>query len=203
MKAIILVLHLFSADSLPFQTPDSLFASLRRFHVQQLETDLIEWQILEKKPTRFQEALKWMPQIGTSYNLLTDKIRPTIGYNFNQVYSNIKEKQRLNTEEQLRNAKIQKILRGADLAFKTDSLELLSLIKKQKALERSLAAIQASLLIQDDIFEKQKERFKSGLILPIEFEKIQLEKAKAGEPYWLKLEEIDLLVIEILKKAKY
>lgn len=197
----LLIFSLVSKDSLP-PPKDSLFASLKKFHIEKMQADLSEFDIKKVETKKWEEALKWMPQVGTSYNLLTDKVRPTVGYNFNQIYSNIKEKKKAQTDEALRLAKIEKILRGADLDFKRDSFALVALLKQLKTYEREMINIEAQMTIDYELFDEQKKRYDDGLIKPIDWLKIQKEKAAMSEPYYLKLEQIDLLIIRIFELAK-
>lgn len=189
------------SDSLPYR--DSLFVSLRRFHVEQLQADLSEFDIKAPTTKKFEEVLKWMPQVGTSYNLLTDRLRPTIGYNFNQIYSNIKEKQKTQTEESLRNAKIQKIMRGSALAFKSDSFALVEKLNALESVKRTLKHLESVQMIEDEEFRLQEERNAKGEILPVNWVNIRLQHVKAGEAYWKELERLDLLILEIFKLARF
>lgn len=189
------------SDSLPYQ--DSLFASLRRFHTEQLKADLSEFEISKPSSKKFDEVLKWMPSVSTSYNLLTDKLRPTIGYNFNQVYSNIKEKQKAQTDEALRHAKIQKILRGSALAFKSDSFALVEKLAVLEAVKRSIKYLESVHMIEDEEFRLQEERNAKGEILPVNWINIRLQHAKSGETLWRELERLDLIILEIFKLARF
>lgn len=203
MFKLLIISSFFSiTDTLPIR--DSLlFASLRKFHTEQLETNLSEFEIKAPHSKKFEEVLKWMPQVGLGYNLLTDRVRPTISYNFNQIYSNLKEKKKLEIDEGLRLAKIQKILRGSQIAFKADSFTLVSLLSRMQIIHRQLAKIEANQTIQDELFTEQEKRYKDGLILPVNWIQIRLERSKQNEPYYAKLEQLDLLIIEIFRVAKF
>lgn len=189
------------SDSLPYR--DSLFSSLKRFHTEQLNADLSEFDIKATSPKKFEEVLKWVPSIGTSYNLLTDKLRPTVSYNFNQVYSNIKEKQKAKTDESLRNAKIQKILRGSVLAFKRDSFDLVEKLAVIETIKRSIKHLESVQTIEDEEFKLQEERNAKGEILPVNWVNIRLQHARSSEALWREIERLDLLVLEIFRLARF
>lgn len=176
------------SDSLPQNTV--LFESLRSYHNSVISANVAEYSIVEKK-----KWLNWIPQIGLGFNLLTDKIRPTVSYSFSQIHKNLNDKEALKQ-------KIITIQRIGELNFKTDSLQLVSLLKKAEALQRSMVHIEAVLVIQNELFEQQRKRFDEGLILPTSWLALQVEHAKISEPYYLKLEEIDLLVLEIFRLAR-
>lgn len=201
IKYLLFAASLNSSDSLPYR--DSLFASLRRFHTEQLQTDLSEFEIKAPSTKKFEEVMKWLPNVGTSYNLLTDKLRPTVGYNFNQVYSNVKNKQKAQTDEALRNAKIQKILRGSILAFKSDSFALVEKLNALESVKRTLSHLESVQMIEDEEFRLQEERNSKGEILPVNWVNIRLQHAKSGEAYWNTLEKLDLLILEIFKIARF
>lgn len=205
LKTIVLSLCLNGSDSLPYK--DSLFASLRRFHNEAIQMEMTELEVKEKG-----KVWKWLPSVGmgTTYTarVKTDaqtgqayiqnvpRFGVTLGYNLETVHKNINEKT-------LNEAKKLKIIRGDRLSFKRDSFTLVGLLHKLEAYKRSLVTIEQSDTIEQELFTEQKKRYSEGLILPIDWLQIQNQHIKAGEAYFKKLEEMDLLIIEIFLLAKY
>lgn len=188
-KAILLIVTLNSSDTLPYR--DSLFTSLRRFHSEQLQTDLSEFQVQEKNTW-----MKYVPTVGLGFNVFSDKIRPTVSYSLSQVFQSKNEKD-------MRQAKIQKILRGSALAFKKDSFDLVEKLAILETVKRSVAHLETVQAIEDEEFKLQEERNAKGEILPVNWISIRLQHAKSSEAYWKELERLDLLILEIFKLAKF
>lgn len=189
VKTFLLVASLNGADSLPYR--DSLFASLRRFHTEQLQTDLSEFQVQEKNTW-----MKYAPSVGLGFNPFSDKIRPTVSYSLSQVIQSKNEKD-------MRQAKIQKILRGSALAFKKDSFDLVEKLAVLETVKRSVAHLETVQTIEEEEFKLQEERNAKGEILPVNWISIRLQHAKSSDTYWSELERLDLLILEIFKLARF
>jgi hypothetical protein len=209
LKILLFSFYLCNTDSIPQMSRDSLFASLRNFHAEQLQADLSEFDIREPHLKKWEEWLKWVPQIGVNYTLIqkqngqfVGQPRPTIGYNFSQVYSNLKEKKKVETDELLRLAKSQKILRGSVLAFKADSISLEQKLKVLEIVKKSISHLEAFSLIESEEFELQEKRYRNNSITPVEWGAIRLAHAKSGESLWREIEKLDLLILEIFKLAR-
>ena len=134
--------------------------------------------------------MQWVPSFGVTLG------KPTIGFSFAQVANNIETKAQ-------RKAEKSKILRGGVLAFKADSFSLVSLIEKHQMLLRSLHYLESIERIENESFEVQKTKYANGDILPLDWLNIKAEHLRGGEPYRKRIEEIELLEIEIRKTAKY
>lgn len=173
----------FSPDSLPPQ--NELFAALRQFHAETDSTNVEGLKIAKRY-----EWLHWVPSFGVTLG------KPTIGFSFAQVANNIETKAQ-------RKAQKAQILRGGVLAFRQDSFTLVSQLEKWQMLNRSLPYLESIERIENEQFEVQKAQNTEGSILPIDWLRIKAEHLKSGEPYRKRLEEIELLEIEIRKTARY
>jgi hypothetical protein len=209
LKIIILSTYICASDSMPPANKDSLFSSLRKFHNEQLAADLSEFGIRAPRNSRFQEALKWVPSFGIGYTIVPNskgeyvgKLRPTVSYSFSQIYSNLKERQKMETDLALRVAKSQKILRESELNFKSDSILLVQKLKTLDIVQKSISHLEAFSLIESEEFELQEKRYKNNTITPVEWGAIRLAHAKSGESLWREVEKLDLLILEIFKLAR-
>ena len=188
-------------DSLPRRS--DLFGTLRRFHDTAAAANLEAVTIPKATEAVKQKFawLHWMPSFGITLG------KPTIGFSFAQVAANIEGKAlRKAAAEELeftRAAERRKILRGGELAFKSDSFTLVSLLEKHEMLKRSLIYLEAVERIENKAFEVQKAKNTEGSILPLDWLQIESAHLKGGEPYRARLEEIELLEIEVRKTAKY
>ena len=171
------------SDSLP--PKPELFATLRTFHA---ETDSANVEGL--KISKKYEWMHWMPSVGVTLG------KPTIGFSLGTVAANIETKAQ-------RKAQKAQILRGGILAFKADSFSLVSLIEKHQMLLRSLIYLESIERIENEQFELQTRKFNEGEVLPLDWLQIKSAHLRGGEPYRQRLEEIELLEIEIRKTAKY
>lgn len=185
MKLLFFMLLLRGAnpDSLPPKA--ELFATLRAFHA---ETEAANLEPLNVQNRFAKTAL--LPSVGITLG------KPTIGFSFAQIANFYETKA-------LRKAEKAKILRGANLAFKTDSFTLVSQLEKWQMLNRSLPYLESVERIENEQFEVQKAQNTEGSILPLDWLRIKAEHLKSGEPYRKRIEEIELLEIEIRKTAKY
>ena len=89
------------------------------------------------------------------------------------------------------------------LAFAVDSFTLVSLLERHAMLKRSLVYLEAVERVENEAFEYQKEKNAKGDILPLDWINIRAAHLKGGEPYRARLEEIELIEIDVRKTAKY
>ena len=170
-------------DSLP--PTAELFTTLRAFH-QESEAAAVSRVEVNDKTT----WMNWMPSVGVTLG------RPTIGFSLGQVAANI---ERRNS----RLAEKTQILRGSNVAFKTDSFALVAIIERHAAAVASLNYLKIAESIENQKFEIQKEKWKNGTVSPLDWLNHQADNLRSGEPLRIKLEEIELLEIEARKVAKY
>jgi hypothetical protein len=188
-------------DSLP---PNSdLFRTLRTFHAETAAANLEALNVpkyVEATKAKY-NWLHWMPSVGVTLG------KPTISFSLGQVAANIENKALRKAAaaelEFSREAERRKILRGGDIAFKSDSFTLVSLLEKHEMLRKWLYYLESIERIENKQFEIQKAKNTEGSILPIDFLQIEAAHLKSGEPYRARLEEIELLEIEVRKTAKY
>lgn len=177
----------FSYDTLPNKS--LLMASLRTFHLQKVNAAIQEFSAAEKY-----RWMKWMPTFGL--RATQADVRPTVGFTFSQVYTN------LNLREQTKQ-KMQSLMLNAAISFKSDSLELESMLKKVDKLNAALLREETVLKMDLEVFDIIKKQYENKEISPTEYlnqkRHFTEREAKISE----KRREIDLLEIDTLKAAKY
>jgi hypothetical protein len=182
---ILLILSCSTVCAAQLPTTDSLFASLRAFHA---ETDSVNIEAF--KISKKYDWLHWTPQIGVTLG------KPSISFSLSQVAANIERKA-------LRNAEKSKILRGGNLAFKSDSFTLVSLLSRLEILKASLVWLESIERIENEKFEIDKQKFENTDITPSDWLTLKASHIRSGEAYFRRREEIQILETEIRKQAKY
>lgn len=187
-KFLILCNFFLTHDTLPSQ--GDLFKSLQQFHEKQIEMELLPLEVKERKAW-----MKWLPNFGVSYNAITNAPRPTLNFSFAQVYANLQD-------QSVRIVKKRQVIQSGYLAFKRDSFELVKLLKTADAYNKQLVNLQNVIDIENELFREQEVRKEDGLILPVNWTMIRSEHAKILQPYWDKMEQLDLLILRIFELAR-
>ena len=187
-KFLILCNFFLTHDTLPSQ--GDLFNSLQQFHEKQIEMELLPLEVKERKAW-----MKWLPNFGVSYNAITNAPRPTLNFSFAQVYANLQD-------QSVRIVKKRQVIQSGYLAFKRDSFELVKLLKTADAYNKQLVNLQNVIDIENELFREQEVRKEDGLILPVNWTMIRSEHAKILQPYWDKMEQLDLLILRIFELAR-
>lgn len=170
-------------DTLPPRS--ELFATLRAFHEENAAANAAALNVSQRHAW-----MHYLPSVGVTLG------QPTIGFSIGQLVSNIEQKA-------MRTAEKAKILRGSNLAFRTDSFALVALMERHAAAVASLPYLKSAESIANAIFEIEKEKWKNGTLSPVAWLDAQAANLRSGEPIRLKLEDIELLEIEARKTAKY
>lgn len=187
-KFLILCNFFLTNDTLP--SHGDLFKSLQQFHEKQIEMELLPLEVKERKAW-----MKWLPNFGISYNAITNAPRPTLNFSFAQVYANLQD-------QSMRIVKKRQVIQSGYLAFKRDSFELVKLLKTADAYNKQLVNLQSVIDIENELFREQEARKEDGLILPVNWTMIRSEHAKILQPYWDKMEQLDLLILRIFELAR-
>jgi hypothetical protein len=186
MKILILSILLrgpFFSDSLPNRA--DLFAALKSFHEETKTANVARLEV--NNSTTW---MHWMPSVGISFG------QPTVGFSLGQIAANIESrKSRLAEKTQ--------ISRSASLAFKTDSFALVALLERNAMLRNSLTYLKLAESIENQKFEIEKEKWRKNEMSPPDWLNAQAANLRAGQPLNQRLEEIELLEIEVRKTAKY
>lgn len=188
MKALKILLFLplsISNISAQLPGPDTLFSALRQYHTEAAAVQLERLKVKSKT-----DWLHWMPSVGVTLG------KPTIGFSLAQVSANIERKAE-------RKAEIAAILRGANLAFQTDSFTLVSLISKLEILKKSMLWLESIERIDNEKFELDREKYERTEITPSQWLDIKATHLRQGEAYFRRREEIQILETEIRKTAKF
>lgn len=186
MKIVILFFLLRGAidqDSLPPRA--ELFATLRTFHAETADANAQSLNVSDKY-----KWLHWMPSIGVTLG------KPTVGFSLSQVAQNIEAKAQ-------RTAERSKILRGANIAFRSDSFALVALCERYATLADGTAYMRQVELIENQRFTILRDKYAAKEITPLEWFDAQSANLRTGEALNRRLEEIKLLEIEIYRVAKY
>ena len=192
MKVLIIAKIIFAtlqmpSDSLP--TNAELFASLRSFHAETSNARTAEYNAKEKNA-----YLKYLPSLGIQYNL-QGQPRPSIGYNFNSIYTHRNETERTK-------AKIKAVQLQAEIEFKNDSFAIVEKLKRLDILKKSLLWLEAQNRIDDKIFENDKAFYAANQMSENDYLTKTRQYLERRERYEKVIQDIELLEIEILRLAK-
>jgi hypothetical protein len=179
-------------DSIPSR--ETLFGSLKQFHIEQVATNLAATNIREKF-----KWLDWLPSIGFGYTTVSNQLRPSVNFSASQFVNSYRMRE-------LRKAETQKILRGSILNFKVDSIQLEDLLKKresviveldgkQKAIKQTLQALEDIAELETADFQLQEKRNNEGQITPSNWLKLQAAYIRSQMPLISKKEELKFLEI--------
>ena len=186
MKIIILTFLLRGSISDTLPPSSDLFHALRAFHAENADANAAALNIVEAKAWT-----QLLPTVGITLGL------PKIDFSVGQ-YFNFKQQQRL------RKAEKSKILRGSLIAFKSDSFAIVALLERHEALRNALPILLSAERTANARFEIEKKLNAKGLLpAPFGWLDAQAANLRSGEAVRLKLEEIELLEIEVRKTAKY
>jgi hypothetical protein len=173
----------FGKDSLPPRA--ELFATLRTFHNENADANAAALNIVERRA--------WttvLPSFGVSFG------QPTVSFSVGQ-YFDYKERKALRAAER------SKILRGSNLAFKSDSFALVALLERIETARDALPMLSSAERIENQRFDIEKEKYRNGTLAPLAWLDAQAANLRSGEAVRLKLEEIALLEIAARNLAKY
>ncbi len=171
------------ADSLPERA--ELFATLRTFHDETAEANAAALNIVERRA--------WttlLPTFGIALG------KPTVSFGIGQ-YFDFKQQKALRTAEK------SKILRGSNLAFKSDSFALVALLERHRIIGEAVPYLMQFEKLENDRFEIDKEKWKNGTLSPVAWLDAQAANLRSGEALRAKREELLLLEIEIFKLSKF
>jgi hypothetical protein len=185
MKILILAFLLRGSisDSLPNRA--ELFATLRTFHAETADANADGLNVSQKYAW-----LHWLPSVGVTLG------KPTVGFSFGQLVSNIETKAQ-------RTAQKRQILRGANLAFRSDSFALVALIERYESAVNAIPYLTQVEAVENRKFELIKEKWKNGELVPLDWLNAQSANFASGEPLRKQREAAEILEIEIRKLAKY
>lgn len=171
------------------ETP-ALFAALRQHHDKRSEALTAEYRTADGV-----KWMRWMPSVGVMYNL-QGQPRPAVNFSIDRIYQNIKDKD-------LRKAKTEAVKLNAEIQFKDDSLNLVSILKRIEILKSGFVILEAQQRIDDKLFEIVKAKFADNEVTPTVFLTEQRQLLERTGNVERRKEEIALLEIEALKVAKY
>ena len=169
---------------------DALFNALRQHHAQRSEAYTAEYKTADNV-----KWMRWMPSVGVMYNL-QGQPRPAINFSIDRIYQNVKDKD-------LRKAKTEAVQLNAEIAFKDDSLNIISLLKRIEILKHGLEILEAQQTIDDKLFEIVKAKFQANEVTPSVFLTEERQLLERRGILNRRKEEISLLEIEALKVAKF
>ena len=179
-----------TATAQPLPPSDSLFASLRRFHDENTAANLEPFNTIERRAW-----MKWTPSIGIQYNL-QGQPRPALSFSFAQVYNNLNDKEN-------RRAQKSQILRGSKIAFQTDSFSLVALLKKRQVLDASMTWLKEIAALENRKYQIDKAKYEAAQITESAWIEVNTANLRSSETFFNRIQELELLDIEILKLAKF
>ena len=185
---ILLLCTFFALDTLP---PEShLMAALDSFYQLQIESELAELEIKQKK-----KWLKYLPTVGLTYTL-DGKPRPAVSWSSTLLYSSQKEKTQIL-------AKKQSIYKKNQLALEKEKLRLKSLLWKHQFLEQDLSFLLDLFKYDQQLHDIKKDQANKIEIPPSELLKATQTLKKKEYDIFQKQRELLELESQILITAKY
>jgi hypothetical protein len=171
-------------------TRAELFTALRRCHTEKAAAQIEEFRARERYGW-----MKWLPSFGIGYNLRGNPV-PTVSFSLAQVYNNLNQKE-------MTVAKTRSLLRGSDLAFKTDSIDLDILLRKVDILREALQYDEAVAQVDADIWALKQQQYAAKEIPSEAFlaeKRAFIQRAAALAE---KRKELALLELEVLRVGKW
>ena len=185
---ILLLCTFFALDTLP---PEShLMAALDSFYQLQIESELAELEIKQKK-----KWLKYLPTVGLTYTL-DGKPRPAVSWSSTLLYSSQKEKTQIL-------AKKQSIYKKNQLALEKEKLRLKSLLWKHQFLEQDISFLLDLFKYDQQLHDIKKDQANKIEIPPSELLKATQTLKKKEYDIFQKQRELLELESQILITAKY
>lgn len=173
------------------QLPETteLFAALRQHHHKRSEAFTAEYRTADGV-----KWMRWVPSVGIMYNL-QGQPRPAVNFSIDRIYQNIKDKD-------LRKAKTEAVKLNAEIQFKDDSLNLVSILRRIEIMKKGLRVLEAQQEIDDKLFEIVKAKYHANEVTPTVFLTEERQLLERTGNVDRRKEEIALLEIEALKVAK-